>query len=419
MAGALIFAGALAIIAAITLGPSSIGVGLPFFCVFCGSTGSVDFLLNVILFIPLGVGSRLLLRTSAHAAVVGLLTTLAVEALQWRVIPGRDAALGDIVANTFGAWVGAFLVTAVPSLWRARGARAMRYSVWYGAIVTGMVTVVAFLLSPGRDASLYRVQWTVTRANQDRFSGTLLSASLNSEPLRPVRAVRSGLFGDTIDLRAVVIGGDSLSRRGAEILRIAAIGREALLLGQRGDALVFRAFTNASRFRFRPLLVALPGQFPLNTDDEPRARETVIDARSTRAFVSLVATRETTRSSVTLRRTVGLGWTLLLPWNIGVGPDWWPANLLWLGLLAFPATFFAARAGQRGAEVGNQARFTWWPVVVVIASLILPPAAMGLSSLNVLEWCGVAMGFAGGIGVARARAGRSTRSPFSSEVADR
>jgi hypothetical protein len=400
-AGSLVVACALVVIAAVTLGPSSTGVSLPFFCIACGSIGGVDFVLNVSLFVPLGVGLSLLLRNSARVVLIGLLITLAIEALQWRAIPGRDAALGDIVANSCGAWLGALLTSAAPSLWRARGAQAMRYSVWCSAAAIVIVTVVGFLLLAGPDTSLYRVQWMVTRENQDRFAGTLHSASLNSVPLRPAGAVRSGLFKDTIDLRAVVTGGDSLSRKGAEILRIASFRREAVLLGQRGDALVFRVFTNASRFRFRSPLVALRGQFPSTPPGEARSPQTEIEGRSAPDFVSLAATRGATSSSVTLRRTVGLGWTLILPWNIGVGPKWWPASALWLAVLAFPASFFAARAAQHGAEAANQARVTWWPVALVIGSLVVPPTAMGLSPLDALEWSGVAMGIAGGIGVAR------------------
>ena len=405
-AGSLVVAGALVTIAAITLGSSSGDADLTFFCIACGSAGGVDFVLNVFLFVPLGVGLRLLLGNSARAVFIGLLTTLAIEALQWRVIPGRDAALGDIVANSLGAWLGAFLTSAAPWLWRARGAQAMRYSAWCSVLVVAVLNVGAFLLLAGRDTALFRVQWMVRRENQDRFSGTLHSASLNSVPLRPAGAVNSGLFGDTIDLRAVVTGGDSLSRNGAEILRIAAIGREALLLGQRGDALVFRVFTNSGRFRFRSPLVALPGQFPSNAQGEPASPQTLIEARSTPAYIRLTAVRGATASSVTLRRTVGLGWTLLLPWNTGIGPDWWPANVLWLAVLVFPVSFFAARAAQREPQTGNEVRFTWWPVMLVVGSLVVPPLAMGLSSLGALEWSGVAMGIAAGVVVARLGHGR-------------
>jgi hypothetical protein len=354
----------------------------------------------VLLFVPLGVGLHLLLENRRRAVLLALLTTLAIETLQWRVIPGRDAALSDVVSNSLGGWLGAVLASEMPLLWRARGAHTMRYSLWWSAVVIGILFAVSFLLLPGRAGSQYRVQWMVTRPNTDRFSGTLLSASLNSMPLRPVVAVKSGLFTDTIVLRAVVSGGDSLSRRGAEILRVATFSGEALLLGQRGDALVFRTFTNASRYRFHSLLIALPGQFASNPSGEFRPVQIDIEGRSTASYISLAVTRGSTTSGVTVPRTVSLGWTLLLPWNIGIGPGWWPANVLWLVMLVFPASFLAARAAQRGVGV-KDARAPWWPLALVIVALATLPAAMGLSPLGVLDWTGVAVGVAAGVGVAR------------------
>jgi hypothetical protein len=295
-------------------------------------------------------------------------------------------------------------------LWRARGAYAARWSVLYSIFATMVIAVVAVMLLPGGNRAVHQVQWMATRENQDKFSGTLHSASLNSRPLRPVASVRFGVFNDTIDLRAAISARDSVSRRVAEILRIASVRGEGLLLAQRGTALLFRASTHASRFRLRTLLVALPEQFASSPQAAPNDLETVIEGRSAPTFISLVAVRGATRDSVTLRRSIGLGWTLVLPWNIGLGPDWWPANALWLGVLLFPASFFAARAAERGPQTGN-ARAKWGPLALVVVALVIVPAALGLSPLSALEWTGVAVGIFGGIGVARAGAARDVTTP--------
>ena len=47
-----------ALIALMTLQPSQETVITPTFCVFCGPLGGVDFILNVILFVPLGISLR-------------------------------------------------------------------------------------------------------------------------------------------------------------------------------------------------------------------------------------------------------------------------------------------------------------------------------------------------------------------------
>src|SRR5688572_6319026 len=101
----------LIVIAVATLMPAETDVTLPASCVFCGQFGGVDFVLNIVLFVPLGVGLRWLLGSWLASGLVGAATTLVIETLQWRLIPGRDASLGDLLANTLGALLGAWLAT--------------------------------------------------------------------------------------------------------------------------------------------------------------------------------------------------------------------------------------------------------------------------------------------------------------------
>src|SRR5688572_14213784 len=82
----------LAVIALATLWPASTTVTLPASCIFCGELGGVDFALNIVLFIPFGMGLRWLLGNWKTPTLVGAATTLVIEMLQWRLIPGRDAS---------------------------------------------------------------------------------------------------------------------------------------------------------------------------------------------------------------------------------------------------------------------------------------------------------------------------------------
>ncbi len=84
------------------------------FCIVCGDLGGVDFVLNVVLFMPLGVGLRWLLGRWSLAALAGFGVTLLVETLQWRLIRGRDASLGDVLANTLGTIVGVWIAVEGP-----------------------------------------------------------------------------------------------------------------------------------------------------------------------------------------------------------------------------------------------------------------------------------------------------------------
>lgn len=67
---------------------------------------------NVCLFVPMGVLAALLLpaRRWWLAALIGLPTSAAIEAVQFLALSQRDASLRDIMANTLGALIGATAV---------------------------------------------------------------------------------------------------------------------------------------------------------------------------------------------------------------------------------------------------------------------------------------------------------------------
>jgi glycopeptide antibiotics resistance protein len=69
---------------------------------------SIEFVTNVLLFVPLSViGHTFRPRWRwGRWALAGLAGTLLIETVQLLFIPGRSAALVDVVANTIGAVVG-------------------------------------------------------------------------------------------------------------------------------------------------------------------------------------------------------------------------------------------------------------------------------------------------------------------------
>lgn len=70
---------------------------------------SVEFVLNVALFVPLSfLGSRLVPRWPVRAWVaLGFAASLAIELGQLAVLPGRSSTGYDVLANSLGALVGA------------------------------------------------------------------------------------------------------------------------------------------------------------------------------------------------------------------------------------------------------------------------------------------------------------------------
>ncbi|KDA04883.1 VanZ family protein [Microbacterium sp. CH12i] len=71
-------------------------------------TGWIEFVANVLMFAPLGFFLTLLFRHPLVGTVVALVLSVTAEVVQI-VIPSRQPSLRDIVANVFGAALGAFL----------------------------------------------------------------------------------------------------------------------------------------------------------------------------------------------------------------------------------------------------------------------------------------------------------------------
>jgi hypothetical protein len=117
----------------------------------------------------------------------------------------------------------------------------------------------------------------------------------------------------------------------------------------------------------------------------------------------LVRRRDPSReSSVIIQRTVGLAWALFMPWDMALGPRWWPVSALWLAILILPVSFFTVRS--LSAPTGNPARtIAWWPLTLVLSVLVAIPLT-GLSALGAGEWFGVVAGIVAGMILERATA---------------
>lgn len=134
----------LAGLSALTLTPNGGPVArIVSFCLFCGDRGMADAILNVVLFVPLGL--LLGRRGALLALVVGVTLSLAVEVGQL-LLRGRYSNVGDLVWNGLGAWLGAICLPALrrwltePHSLPARTATVALPTVW--------IVVVGILLRP-------------------------------------------------------------------------------------------------------------------------------------------------------------------------------------------------------------------------------------------------------------------------------
>ncbi|HEY0972447.1 MAG TPA: VanZ family protein, partial [Gemmatimonadales bacterium] len=145
-AGLALFLAGLAAILWATLrhGDSAAFEPVPVTCLVCGRWGAVDVWRNVVLFAPMGAGLALLGVRPRVAALFGLALSLAVETSQATVLVGRTASLSDLLTNTLGAALGAFLTHrwrawTLPSPLGARWLTAAAAGAWMAALaLTGV-----------------------------------------------------------------------------------------------------------------------------------------------------------------------------------------------------------------------------------------------------------------------------------------
>jgi len=404
-AAASVVTASLALIGFMTLRPAEAPAGLPTFCIFCGPLGGVDFTLNTALFVPLGLGLRWLLGRWTTSVIIGAATTLVIEALQWRFIPGRDASLGDLLANTLGTMLGAWLAVAGLRWVNATSSEARRFAGAFGIAVTLVVTASAWMLQPIQTRYPQWVQWKPERRNLDTFQGRLMEVELNEIPLRPTQILQPYRSIDPVTrsvmVRATLTIPPAPTRRQAIIVRIANPLEEGFYLAQWGQAAVFRTRIAAERLKLRPLLVGLENALSVSdTETNGTTGEITLEANSNPRAMAVRRGPTGRETEVTLRRTIGLAWALLLPWDVALRPTWWLANALWLGSLTFPVAFLTIRSG--GTRSGDSGRaLVWWPLPLVLGSMVAASAASGLSPLGMGEWLGVLTGIVAGLAVER------------------
>jgi glycopeptide antibiotics resistance protein len=86
-------------------------------------TGWIEFIANIVMFVPLGFLLTLVFRHPWWGVLLALVLSAAVEVVQI-VIPSRQASLRDVLANVLGAAVGALLAWLVVLRRRRASVRA-------------------------------------------------------------------------------------------------------------------------------------------------------------------------------------------------------------------------------------------------------------------------------------------------------
>src|SRR4051812_49397465 len=241
---------ALAAILAVTLVPNSEPPRSEHFCLICGTRGGVDAVLNVLLFMPMGLGLGLA-GVRATRAIASMATLSAViEAAQFFFISGRDATIGDVLMNAVGGALGFFFAVHIGTLIFPARRKAVALAMSWSATWIVLQIISSYGFAAAIPRSQYYGQLARRLGDFEVFRGKVLSASVGNE------AVADGKLLNTAHIRELLQTGAELhavftAAKGAgrlsPIVRIADDQqREVALLAQNREGLVYGVRTGAN-----------------------------------------------------------------------------------------------------------------------------------------------------------------------------
>ncbi len=379
-------AGALGLIGLATLIPhpeqAALSRSTPLGCLVCGELGGVDVVLNLALFVPLGIALDRLGLTVLRCVVVALTTSLAIELAQATLVAGRDPSLSDLVTNSAGGWIGALAGAGFGRLWRPEQGLAERLALGAAAGWLLLLAGTAWAVLPAPPGPALAIVEAPRLPLVDTFAGRIESVQVTGTIAARSLTVHASarLDGWTDHLAPAV---DLLGPR-----RIVAAR-----LGQLGQKVTFGLRSNASRVRLRPPLVkvyrALPPAGGQRVELSGGMRGPLLWAR---------AEAEGHVEAAELPLTPGLGWLLLLPLTF-YPFDYWP-ELTTAAWVALPLLLVGFWAGRRAAW----ARMTAPHAATVVAGaglllaigLSLLPVLFGLAAEGWVTWAACAAALAAG-----------------------
>lgn len=363
-------------------GPEPVPTGL---CLLCGSRGLADAILNVVLFLPVGVGLGMRGWPQRRSYLAGALFSASIE-LSQLFIPGRDASLADVLFNTFGTAVGVLAVRTAGSWLRPRGRVSRQLSMAATIVALAVLAVSGYLMRYALPGSVYYGQWTPPLGHLEWYRGRVVSAFIGPLAIPPHRladseAVRSRLQSEDT-LTVIAIAGP----RPAALASLLSIydeqQREIVLLGPDRDDLVFRYRALARSVRL--------DQPDVRVADALRRVEPG-DTLQLRVWRSGDAHCISHASQTTcgLGHTPGRGWALLVA--KALMHDWAIVlDYIWLGGLAFLPGFWARDRYNVAASAG-----------VLLLGILAIPAVTVFLPASAAEALALFAGFGLGVGAGR------------------
>ncbi len=361
---------------------------LRWYCVVCGDSGVADVVLNILLFLPLGM----LLRTNGWSVrrTVAFATTLsvAIEVSQGLFLVGRDASLGDVLTNSSGALLGWYGYLALRA-GRPTGTRASRASAVLLLVMAALWYVTGAGLQPSlTDSAPWIGQPMRAGRGPQPFPGTLQQATIDGIAIPDELMPAMAPWRDSLVIE--VDATRSSAERFAQsivLLRIVDSAHNVnLAIDQRDDDVWLRLRLRGADWRLhnprwlvRDALRMTPGvpwrlQWRWQRDRFTLVSEAVAGAPGTPVVVPL---------------SIGLGWAFIHPFVDTVGSTRWLWSSLWLawwfGLLGWLSGAVKLRSR---VVIGAIALATfagaslWWGLPIDPAELVAALVALVVAGMT-------------------------------------
>jgi VanZ like protein len=350
----------------------------PLWCLVCGDNGGVDVVVNVLLFIPLALGLRLLGWSPAAVVAAGAAISFAVEFLQLVLIPGRDSSLSDFLTNTLGSVLGAILGSKLTSLLRPTREKARILTLTAGLLWLGTQAGTAFLLQPWVPSDRLVAVWGRARPGHEPFAGEVISATVSGSSTANGTIFASessrALAQRPIQVEVRLISGRSVDDW-SPVFELVGSHGPLLAVDVAGGDLAFRPPSRAYLLRLRGpglrMAYALPSEPGRTVRLAAEERDHVLRAS--------VMGPGSLRSAVQ-ELSPSFGWSLFIPFNYAFGPEVHWMTGLWIAALLLPIGYWSATAGDKGRR----------PLValgtLLFLGLDLLPLLLGFSLAHWSEW---------------------------------
>jgi hypothetical protein len=380
------------------------------FCLVCGSAGAVSAILNVFLFVPLGVGLALYGLPGKRALLGMCALSVLIETAQFFVITGRYATIGDVLTNSLGGALGFAIIRYATSWLRPPPRMALALGVSWSALWLATQTVSAFGFSAAIPRSEYYGEIAPLLGNFEQFRGVVVDARIGDVTVPDTRfsnshRVRELLVHGAVVTTTVVPGPQTSGI--APILRVADTSeREIVLVAQDGEELLFGVRMGAAVLRLRAPVFAMPNVFATVPPSESRRATDTLKVRASYSAPEVwVNSRSATNRNRRIRIAASLGWTMFLPfqWFIEGTRTELVVSAIWIACLLFPIGYWVGGAVRfRQAHDAARIRMTAVSIALVLlyVGLVIVPRTFGMSGATPSEWMAALTGILSGTALA-------------------